>query len=171
RPSGREPGPGHRRAGSARRPAVAGTGRRAVAAGRPLVGPHVTAGPVRVLMQRDHPDAGTVGVTRHTQDPARADQARDGELGAVPLGPAGFTLEDLPVATAITEMVLRDLPQAFVIPALRRLDHVDLPGPPHPMLGGLRRLPLAAGGAARFPQSARRGLPGAPARRGGGRRG
>jgi len=87
---------------------------------------------------RDRLDAGAVRVLGHQQLPARPDQAGDGELGAVRLDPAGVQLEDLPVTAAVAEVVLRDLPQAFVVPALGRLDDVDLLGPPHPEVGGLQ---------------------------------
>src|SRR5262245_38239044 len=131
-------------------------------------------------MQRDDLDAGTMGVTRHAQDPAGADQAGDGELRAIRLYPARVQLEDLPVTPAVAEVVLRDLPQALVISALRRLDHIDLLGPPYSVVSGLQGLSLAARGPAgpprrsrpaRLSQPAHPGLPGALAGRRGGRRG
>src|SRR6266550_1689199 len=77
---------------------------------------------------RDRLDAGAVRVLGHQQLPARPDQAGDGELGPVRLDPALVQLEDLPVAAAVAEVVVRDLPQRLVEPADRRIDRVHLVG-------------------------------------------
>src|SRR5262249_57135558 len=50
----------------------------------------------------------------------------DGEHGPGGLRPAGVQLEDLPVPPAVAQVVLGDLPQAFVEPAVRRFHYVDL---------------------------------------------
>ncbi len=91
-------------------------------AGRVLV----AGRPGRGRLGGDHLDAGAMRIPGHAQDPAGADQAGDGEPGPVRLDPAGVQLEDLPVAPAIPEMVLRDLPHALVVTADRGLHHVDL---------------------------------------------
>ena len=71
-------------------------------------------------------DAGPVGVGRHAQHPARADQRRARELRAVRLDPVLVELKDLAVPAAAAQVVLRDLPQGLVVAPGRRLDHVDL---------------------------------------------
>src|SRR5215472_19161825 len=76
----------------------------------------------------DHLDAWAVGVVRHVEDPAGPDEAGDRELGSVRLRPVLVELEELPVAPTVAEVVLRDLPQALVEPANRRLHYVDLLG-------------------------------------------
>jgi hypothetical protein len=60
---------------------------------------------------RDRLDARAVRVLGHEQHPAGPDQAGDGEPGPVRLDALLIELEDLPVAAAVAEVVLRDLPQ------------------------------------------------------------
>ena len=95
--------------------------------GDPLTGVPGQAELARQL-GRDRLDAGAVRVLGHQQRPARPDQAGDGELGPVRLDPVLVQLEDLPVAAAVAEVVLRDLPQRLVEPADRRIDRVHLVG-------------------------------------------
>ena len=107
----------------------------------------------------DRLDAGAVRVGRHAQHPAGPDQAGDGEPGAVRLEPVLVQLEDLPVAPAVAEVVLRDLPQALVVAPDGRLDHVDLLAP-----GPVRLLAVGAAARRRLAAARRRGRAAAQAR-------
>ena len=77
---------------------------------------------------RDRLDAGAVRVLGHQQRPAWPIR-----LAMVSLDPScctwsGVQLEDLPVAAAVAEVVVRGLPQRLVVPADRRIDRVHLVG-------------------------------------------
>jgi hypothetical protein len=86
-------------------------------------------------------DAGAVGVGRHLEDPAGADQGRVREFRAVGLYPVLVQLEDLVVPPPVTEMVLGDLPQRYVVAVAGGRDDVDL------LLAGLLRGRRLRGGA------------------------
>ena len=79
----------------------------------------------RPLRRRGHP-VHADGVVGHDQVPAGLDQPRQLELAAVGLDQALVQLVDLPVAAAVAQQPLGDVPEVVVVAVLGRRHRVDL---------------------------------------------